>query len=76
MYGCTVCYQATIERSLEAFKTLWIWFKKDELNTDEILLAETGDVCNAFRMAAQNNHIEILKKLRFWDEERQINPEN
>jgi hypothetical protein len=24
-------------------------------------------------MAAQNNHIEILKKLWIWDEEKQIN---
>jgi hypothetical protein len=74
MYGCTACSQATIGRSLEALKTLWIWFKEDELNTDEILLAKTGDVSNAFRMAAQNNRIEILKKLWIWDEKKQINP--
>ena len=73
-YGCTVWHCATIGCNLEVMKALWISSKGDELNTDEIFVTQTGDGSNAFRMAGQNNHIEPLRKLWIWAEERQINP--
>ena len=45
-----------------------------ELNTDEFLIAETGDGNTAFQLAAWENHVEILKTLWVWAEEKQLNP--
>ena len=53
---------------------LWCWSKETEINTDELLLAETGKGYTAFHLAAGNNHVETLKEMWVWAEETQINP--
>jgi hypothetical protein len=46
-----------------------------EINTEELLLAETGKGHTAFHLAAQNNQVETLKKMWVCAEETQINPQ-
>ena len=53
---------------------LWCWSKETEINTDELLLVETGKGYTAFHLAAENNHVETLKEMWVWAEEKQINP--
>jgi membrane-bound lytic murein transglycosylase MltF len=44
------------------------------MNTDELLLAQTGKGYTAFQLAAYNNQVETLNKMRDWVEETQLNP--
>jgi hypothetical protein len=59
---------AADQGSSEALETLWCWAKEAEMNTDELLLAQTGDGFTAFQLAARNNHIEALNRMWFWAE--------
>jgi hypothetical protein len=45
-----------------------------EINTEELLLAETKEGDTAFHLAAILNKVETIKKLWVWAEETQINP--
>jgi ankyrin repeat protein len=45
-----------------------------EINTEELLLAESRTGYTAFHLAAKKNHVETLKKMWVWAEEMQINP--
>jgi ankyrin repeat protein len=44
-----------------------------EINTEELLLAETKKGHTALHLAAEMNKVETLKKLWLWAEETQIN---
>ena len=44
-----------------------------DLNLDELLLAESEDGKIAFHLAAEENHVETLKKLWVWAKEAQLN---
>jgi len=67
--GYIAWHRAAEEGSLEALETLRRWVKEVELNTDELLLVETGDGHTAFHLAAWKNHAVTLKKLWVWAEE-------
>ena len=54
-------------------QTLWIWAKQAELIPGELLLAESLDGETAFHCAADENHVETIKKLWVWAEEAQLN---
>jgi ankyrin repeat protein len=45
-----------------------------ELNTVELLLAQTENGYTAFQLAAENNNVEIIKRMWVWVEEYQLNP--
>jgi len=72
-YQYIACHRATVEGNLEALEKLGVWVKKVELNTDELLLVQTGDGYTAFLLVAQNSHVETLNKLWGWAEETQQN---
>jgi len=46
--------------------------KETELNTHLLLLAETEDGYTAFHFAAENNHVETIKKLWVWAGKTQL----
>jgi len=73
MNGHFAWHQAALGGSLEALKSIWIWAKELELNTDELLITETGNGCTAFQLAAENDHVETLNKLRS-GLDRKLNP--
>jgi len=50
-YGITAWHRAALEGSLEELETLWSWAKEVELNTDELLLSQTGEGYTAFLLA-------------------------
>ena len=49
--------------SKECLGTLWCWAKEEEINTDELLLAQTGDGYNAFQIAAFNSQVEKINRM-------------
>ena len=51
-YGYNAWHRAARRGSLEALETLWSLAKEAELNTDELLLAQTRDRYTAFLLAA------------------------
>ena len=62
-YGYNTWHRAARQGRLEALETLWSLAKEAELSTDEILLAQTRDGYTAFLLAAEKNHVGILKRL-------------
>jgi ankyrin repeat protein len=73
-HGKTAWHIAALGGSLDALETIWSWAKEVELNTDELLLAQSGDGLTAFQLAAEKNHVETLKRMWAWAEETRINP--
>ena len=73
-YGCIEWHQSAQNCNVSALETLWSWAKGAEINTNELLLAQTGEEFTAFQLAAENNHVETLKELWYWAEEGQLDP--
>jgi hypothetical protein len=62
-------YRAAILGSLEALEKIWSRAKEAELNTDELLLAQTGEGLNAIQLTAQKNHVDTLQRIWVWAKE-------
>jgi hypothetical protein len=75
-YGGIAWHQAAIKGSQQALETLWSWVKEAKLNTVELLLFPTEDGYTAFQIAAQNNHVETLKKMWLWADETELKPKD
>jgi hypothetical protein len=67
-YVCITWHLAAALCSNETLQLLWNFSKEAEINTEELLLAETGKVYTAFQIAAVKNQVETLKKMWFWAE--------
>ena len=67
-YGYNAWHRVVRRGRLEALETLWSLAKEAELNTDELLLAQTRDRYTAFLLAAEINHVGILKRMWVWAE--------
>ena len=52
---------------------IMVWAKEVELNTAELLLVQTGNGFNSFKLAAQKDHLEVLQRIWDLDEEMQMN---
>jgi len=53
--------------SLEALEKLLSWAKELELKTHQCLLSQTGDGYTVFQLAAESNHVGIMKLLSVFD---------
>jgi len=60
--------RAAINECLEALDTLWSCAKEEEINIDEMFLAQTGNGYTAFQLAPENNNLDTLQKMWVWAE--------
>jgi ankyrin repeat protein len=61
--GYIASHGAAQSGSLEALEILWTLAKELELDTNELLLSQTGKGYTAFQLAAQSNHVRIIEFL-------------
>jgi len=56
-----------------ALEILWSWAKEAEINPEKLLLGRCERGETAFHMAADEEHLDVLQKLRAWAVEAPLN---
>ncbi len=73
--GQTAWHRAADQGSLEALELLWSLAKEAKLNTEELLLSQSGvEYITAFQLAARSKNVRMLNRMWVWAEETQLNP--